>query len=160
MSNVSFTISKAKVYNEVSKTTSYGGKKKQDDGSAYERIRTTTEDEELLERFWQEACGMVTSIVKPFLGSVNDDADFTLTLGLPARYDTNLNPMLKDTAFSFMVNMIIAKWYGIANKDEAQKYTDMASALADKIKSVIFYRMKPRLIQGENTDNQNKMTTT
>lgn len=160
MNNVSFNISKAKVYNEVAKTTSYGGKKAQDDGSAYERVRTTTEDEELLNRFWDEACDMVTSIVKPFLVSVNDDTDFTLDLSLPERYDTNLNDMLKDTAFSFIVNVIIAKWYEIANKDEVQKYTDMATALEAKIKSVVFHRKKPRLIQGDNTDKQNKMATT
>lgn len=155
MNNVNFTITRTAVYNEVAKTTSYGGKKAQEDGSAYERMRTTTEDEELLQRFWGEACDMITSILKPFLNSVSDNSDYTVDLSLPTRYDTNLNTMLKDTAFSFIVNMIIAKWYEIANKEEATKYADTARHLADKIRSTVFYRKKPRLIQADdNNDTQ------
>ncbi len=147
MNDVTLTITKTAVYNEVAKTTSYGGKKAQDDGSAYERVRTTPEDEELLLRFWDEACDMIISVVRPFLVSVNYSNDFSLSLSLPARYDTALNDSLQASMASFIVNTIISMWYEIANKEEAQKYADMAQGLVAKINSTIYYRKKPRLVQ-------------
>lgn len=154
MNSVSFTITKTAVYNEVAKTTSYGGKKAQEDGSAYERMRTTPEDEELLARFWTEACDVVTSIVRPFLVSVSDASDYSLELSLPARYDTALNDTLQDTVFSLIVNIIISSWYGIANKEEEAKYTGMATGLAAKVRSTVYYRKKPKLVQTESNDTQ------
>lgn len=154
MNNVNFTITRESVYNEVAKTTSYGGKKAQGDENAYQRMRTTPEDEEMLQRFWHEACDMITSMVKPFINSVSDDTDFNLSLAMPSRYDTTLNAMLQATAFSFIVNQIIAKWYDMANKDEARKYDDTANGLATKFKATVFYRKKPTLIQDGNTEKQ------
>lgn len=152
MNEVSFNIQKTTVYNEVAKTTSYGGKKANDDGTAYQRMRTTPEDEELLKRFWDEACDTLTSILKPFIVSVSDDDGFDIQLQLPQRYDTALNQTLKSTAFSFIVDSVIAKWYEIANNDEATKYHDMANTLQAKIKSTVFYRKKPRLIQQDENN--------
>ncbi len=147
MTQQSLTISKTDVYNEVAKTTSYGGKKMQDDDSAYDRMHTTPEDEEMLSRFWEEGCDLVTDILRPFLTTVTDTTDYTVTLDMPSRYDTTLNPMLKSTVFNFITTVIIAKWYEISNKTEAEKYAATADALARKIRSTIFHRKKPTLIQ-------------
>lgn len=154
MNDLSFTITRTAVYNEVAKTTSYDGKKAKEDGNAYERLRTTPEDEEMLQRFWGEACDVVTAIVKPFLVSVTCDNQFTIELSLPARYDCALNKTLQDSAFSLIVNLIISKWYGIANKEEERKYAELAIELAAKIRSTVFYRKKPRLTQADNNDKQ------
>ena len=96
MKNIELKINKARVYDEVAKTTSYTGVKMQGDESAYDRIFTTDADREMLERFWVEACNGATEQFKPFLVSVTDqpmshgvelDKDYEVKLELSSSFD-------------------------------------------------------------------------
>ena len=69
---VTLTISKESVYDEVAKTTEYTGAK-MDDEHAYEVISTTEEDKTMLERFWNECKNMVCNSLKKVLVSENED---------------------------------------------------------------------------------------
>ncbi len=56
MKEISITINRATVYEEVSQTTSYTGSKQMDnDAKAYERIMATDADKGQLQRFWDES---------------------------------------------------------------------------------------------------------
>lgn len=68
---VTLTICKESVYDEVAKTTEYTGAK-MDDEHAYEVISTTEEDKTMLERFWNECKNMVCNSLKKVLVSENE----------------------------------------------------------------------------------------
>ena len=75
MNNITLTVNKAYVYDEVAKTTAYTGAKMKDDADAYDRIFTTDEDRMMLERFWVEACNGATEEFKQFIVNVSDQPE-------------------------------------------------------------------------------------
>lgn len=152
MKNITLTVNKANVYDEVAKTTSYTGAKMKDDAGAYERIFTTDDDRQMLERFWVEACGGATEEFKQFITSVTAQAmghgvdlaqDFAVGLELSSSFDENLKGSMEASLFSYFVNAIVAKWFKFTNRGEAEGYgADAAAAMLD-VKSKMFFRKKP-----------------
>lgn len=155
MIEVMLTVNKANVYDEVAKTTSYTGAKMVGDESAYERIFTTDEDREILERFWVEACNAVTEEFKPFLISVSDQPEddgtdtgrnYEVKLELSSSYDVTLNKSIETSLFSFFVSAIVAKWYKFTNKGEQEAWAGDALGMMQDVKSKIYYRKKPKRV--------------
>ena len=150
MISASFTVSKAEVYNEVAKTTSYTGIKMS--GEDYMRIFTTDEDRMMLERFFNEAANGMTDVLKPFLVTVSNTTplhnidltrDYEVSLELSSSYDQNLNTSIGSSMFSYFVNFIVGNWYKFTNKGEAEGYLASAASMVLDIKSKIYYRKKP-----------------
>ena len=153
MISATFTVSKAEVYNEVAKTTSYTGIKMS--GEDYERVFTTDEDRMFLERFFNEAANGLTDVLKPFLVTVSDTSplhcidlsrNYVVALELSSSYDEHLNGSIQSSMFSYFTNFIVGNWYKFANKSEAAEYLANAASMVLDIKSKIYYRKKPRRI--------------
>lgn len=151
MTRVIFTVNKANVYTEVAKTSSYSGAK-MDDAAAYDRIFTTDEDRQMLERFWNEASNAVTELFKPFLVSVTESPEshgielarnYEATLDLSASYDTVLNKSIESSLFSFFVDFIVSRWFKFTNKTETESYGNEAATMLDDVKAKIYYKKKP-----------------
>lgn len=150
--DVTFNIKKAYVYDEVSKLTSYiGAKTITDTGLGYDRVFTTDDDRELLERFWREACISIEDEFKNFITSVTslDIQSFDLTeiwsatLSMPSNYDTLLDKTINDLLVSYCINSITAKWLMITSKDDASTYMDIANQDGLEIKRLLYNRKKP-----------------
>ena len=140
---ITLKINKEAVYEEVAKTTSYTGAK-MEDGDAYERIFTTDEDVEMLERFWNECKNMVcNSLKKVLVSEVEADGEYSLTLGLSTAFDASLTDSMQRSLFSFFVMNITAKWYTFANKSEATGYATEAATYIEDIMRKAFHKKKP-----------------
>lgn len=140
---VTLTISKEAVYDEVAKTTEYTGAK-MDDEHAYEVISTTDEDKAMLERFWNECKNMICNSMKKVLVSeVEEDGEYSLTLGLSTAFDESLTESMQRSLFSFFVMNITAKWYTFANKSEATGYATEAATYIEDIMRKAFYKKRP-----------------
>lgn len=137
------TIKKDEVYREVAKTTAYVSSK-MDDGTAYERIFTTDESREMLERFWDESKNMVSNSLKRVFVSENETAGvYVLKLGVSTAFDDAQVASMQRSLFSFFVMNITAKWYTITNKDEAVGYATEAATYIDEIKRKVYFKKKP-----------------
>lgn len=151
MIEISIDIIKANVYDEVAKTTSYTGAKMDGDGSAYERIFTTDEDQQMLERFWDEAANAVTEQLKPFikslLGTKDNVIGYYATLSLSSAFDETLSDSIESGLFSFFVNAIVSKWYKFTNKGEADAYATDAAGMMDDVMRKVYYRKKPQRVK-------------
>lgn len=141
---VTLTISKESVYDEVAKTTEYTGAK-MDDEHAYEVISTTEEDKTMLERFWNECKNMVCNSLKKVLVSENETEEgaYELTLGLSSAFDESLTESMQRSLFSFFVMNITTKWYTFANKSEATGYATEAATYIEDIMRKAFYKKRP-----------------
>lgn len=156
MKEITLTVNKAYVYDEVAKTTSYAGAKMMaEDINAYERIFTTDEDRLLLERFWTETCNTATNQFKPFLISLNSQPishgvdltrDYTVELELSSSFDENLTEAINTSLFSFFVSSIVSKWFAFANKPETEGYVAAAASIMDDVMRKIYYKKKPTRI--------------
>lgn len=149
MANTTFTLSKNEVLDEVAKTTSYTGAKMVGDDEAYNRIFTTDEDREMLERFWNESKNTLCNALKRVLVSEaeamteNDISIYILTLGLSDAFDIALTNTMSRSLSSFFVMNIIAKWYAFTNKGEAVAYATEAAANLEDFMRKAFYKKKP-----------------
>lgn len=143
---VSISIGKADVLDEVAKTSAYiGSKKVEQKEGAYDRIFVTTEDRQMLERFYSEGRNALTNLLKRFIvGASNDSSDgYSVVLTMSSRFDEAITDSMKGSMTSFLVNYIIGKWCEIANKDDAKTYADTAAALLEDVKEKVFYKVKP-----------------
>lgn len=138
------SVNKEEVYEEVSKTTSYTGAKKGDEES-YERIPITAGDREMLERYWSESKNAIAGSLKKFLtGEQEEGGNYTLTLELSASFDESLLESMERSLFSFFVMNITAKWFTLANKQEATDYAAGAAANVEDIMRKAFFKKKPK----------------
>ena len=150
---MTITIDKAQVLHEVAKATAYTGVKMMgDDPTAYDRISTTDEDREILERYWVEACSLATDTLKPWLSSVEPQpihhgvdiqTDYEVTLALSDRYDSNLTDAVQSALLSFFVATILSKWYRLTNKGETEAYANEATALLQSVEDKLYYKKAP-----------------
>lgn len=144
MSNrIELAVNKQAVYEEVAKTTSYAGAKMEGDESAYERIFTTDEDQEMLERFWNEAASGAVDQLKPFIARCSNEEGFAVELELSSGFDTSLRDSIESSLFSYFVTMIVSKWFKMANKAEAESYGVDAVGAMDDVMKKIYHRKRP-----------------
>lgn len=138
------SVNKENVYNEVAKTTSYTGAK-MDDEAAYDRIFTTEEDKTMLERFWDESKNTICNSMKKFLVNEKESNDtYTLTFNLSASFDESQLESMERSLFSFFVMNVTAKWYTLANKQEATDYAAGAATNVEDIMRKAFFKKKPK----------------
>ncbi|EJW92770.1 hypothetical protein EVA_19120 [gut metagenome] len=106
-------VNKIDVYKEVDKTTSYTGAKMIDANEAVlDRIGTVDEDQELLERFWNESRAEIAqNMIGTLQSEVMSGEQYTLTLNVSASFDKALQPSMQISLFSYFVQNIIAKWF-------------------------------------------------
>lgn len=143
MIDITLTVSKDKVYEEVSRTTSYTGAK-MDDEHAYDRIFTTDEDRSMLERFWNECRNTVCNSMKKVLTSESEtDGVFSLALELSNSFDEALTESMQRSLFSFFVMNITAKWYTFTNKEEATGYATEAATYLEDIMRKAYFKKRP-----------------
>lgn len=139
------TVNKQDVLQEVAKTTSYiGAKKEGDDGTAYDRIYTTDEDAEMLERFWREAQGMLGTSLRCFVCMQHEkDGKYSIMLSTPCNWNMALRTTIEQDLFSWFVQSIIAKWMMMTNKTEVEAYATLAAGTLANIDKALLKRVRP-----------------
>lgn len=141
---ITLTVNQKSVLDEVAQTTSYTGAKMDDDTSAYERISTVDEDQNELQRFWDESRAEVAQTFIRMLASEGmEDGEYRLKLNVSVSFDTALLPSMQLGLFSYFVQSIAAKWYVYTNKKEAGEYADVGKGLLDEVREKAFYKKKP-----------------
>lgn len=141
---ITLSVSKSAVFNEVAQTTSYTGAKMDDDANAYERISTVDEDQHELQRFWDESRAEIAQTFIRMLSSEGMDGDtYNLVLNVSVSFDEALLPGMQLGLFSYFVQNITAKWYVFTNKKEAGDFADRGSAILDEVKEKAFFKKKP-----------------
>lgn len=147
MANLSISITKNSIYEEVAKTTAYlGAKNKLDDGkSAFDQIFVTDADLAMIERFYNESKDALLNLLKRFMPTIGSSTDGNInwTLSMSSRFDTNMSGSITSSATSFIVNSIVAKWCEITANDKVKEYADNAAALLLDIKDKVFNKTKP-----------------
>lgn len=149
--DITLSIAKSAVMNEVAKQTSYIGAKitTQDGSNAYEQVFTTNDDYAMLERYWREAVNATTGNLRKFIKTVSGIPDspsvdpeevFEIVLSMPSRYDNSQTGTIQASLFSYFVNFITSKWLAVAHKEDAEYYEKYATASMKEILLKIFYK--------------------
>lgn len=147
MRDIRISINRDKVYEEVAKTTAYiGGKNLDANGkSLYDQVFVTDADRDMLEGFWHDAIGDVSAALESVLATERSDSDEEEIFGLRVStlFKGSLAKTLEITAFSYVVNKIVAEWCLVVSKDKAEDYLSKANALLVKIDAILYMRKRP-----------------
>lgn len=153
MQEITITIDKSLVWHEVAKATSYtGAKMMADDPGAYDRIMVSDEEREMLERYWVEACSLVTSQLREWVASVDVQpihhgvditTDYEATLSVADAWLSALHDSVQSSLLSFVVATILSKWYRLTNKGETEAYATEAAAHLTDVELKLFQRKRP-----------------
>lgn len=141
---ITLTINKPAVLTEVARTTSYTASKRVGDDEALDRIATVDEDQEELQRFWDESRAEVAKSFIRLLASegMNGD-DYEVKLNVSGLFDMSLLPSMQLGLFSYFVQSITGKWYVYCNKEDAGAFADRGSALLQEVREKAFYKKRP-----------------
>lgn len=153
MIELKINIKKSVVYNEISKISSYIGAKRIDaDQKIYERVFSTEDDRELLERYWREAKSMVLALLSRWLITTTfpensqtvDDAEvWSVTLIMPDAFKKELAYGIDEDIHSFMINEILFKWLAVSEPKEAEYYKAVAETKSEAITDKLLFRTRP-----------------
>ena len=165
MADLTLSILKSAVLDEVFKQTAYvGAKITQSDGTnAYDKIYATADDAAMMERFWKEAIAFTTGNLKLYLTScqtttttnVTSEIEtspaiatsaltLTIILSMPeGRYNTSQNNSIVVSLYSYFVNYMTARWMAITNKPEAEYYEKYAQTSMEDVLRKVFSKTRP-----------------
>ena len=147
MRDIRISINRDEVYEEVAKTTAYiGGKNLDANGkSLYDPVFVTDADREMLEGDWNAAIGDVSVALDSVLAYQNSYSGEEETFGLSVSnlFNESLVKTLETTAFSYVVNKVVAEWCLVVSKDKAEDYLSKANALLVKMDAILYMRKRP-----------------
>lgn len=148
MRDIRISINKDEVYEEVAKTTAYiGGKNLDANGkSLYDQVFVTDADREMLEGYWNAAIGDVSvalDSVLAYQNSYSGEEEETFGLRVSNLFNESLVKTLETTAFSYVVNKVVAEWCLVVSKDKAEDYLSKANALLVKMDAILYMRKRP-----------------
>lgn len=150
MADLTISIKKSDVYEEVAKTTAYiGAKNKLEDGkSAFDQVFVTDADLAMIERFYNESVDILINLMKRFVAELNsENGNINWKLSMSDRFDSNLGTYITRSATSFLVNSIIGKWCEITAPDKVKVYADNAAALLTDINDKVFFKSAPSRVK-------------
>ena len=154
---VNIQVSKARVFDEVQKTTEYIASKAvtAEDPGAYERIAAIDANREQLDRYWMEACGDVAMLLDHWTASITSQVlthhpeldashDFKATLAMPTNWPNQYASTVREKVMSYLVNSIVTKWLLLTAPSQAEAYAALATGASQQISLLMLARTRPR----------------
>lgn len=140
---VEIIIAKSTIYNEVNKHTSYAGAKV--DMTLYDKVRVKSHDETMLERWWSDACGMVTTMFVPYVSAIkSDNTGFKLTLSLPSNWNSAQKTVLITSVKDITCDYLLGQWYQLLGmENQAKTAGEKMTASSTKVAMALYDRVRP-----------------
>lgn len=146
---VTYVIGKEAILKEVRRLTHYGGHRKTGDEGAFERMRATESDKDMLEQFWKAACSAATEQLMHYTKCISNDdigesTAYEVEMEMPSLYDVILNDSIEESLQNFFINLIASKWYKITSPEDEVKYAAEANGYMKDIENKIYHRKRPK----------------
>lgn len=142
-------VYKERVYDEVAKLTSYIGSKTIVNGEPlYNKVFTTPEDAELLDRFWEKSVDELIDETRHYfsLRFEENDGAACIVVDLPKDFDLNKESSLSVKAEEYSINRILTEWMSVSAPDQMEVYAIKAQSALDAFKSTLHSRRIPQRI--------------
>lgn len=127
---VNFNIDRAKVFEEVAKSTAYVGAL----NDAYEKIATVDANEEILGPFAETAVNDILCVLgayRPVTSGLSIEVD------MPQEYDTAKTEIITRLIFEYIVSVVIWKWLYLMFPEKAVMWEQKAAETMLRMKSNI-----------------------
>lgn len=143
MTEVTILVNQAYVYAEVRKATAYLAVKNSEK-SEYDRVAVVEDNADLLDRYYEEAIGILNATMRQYIDSVTNSAKtYTFNMLMSSSYDTTQNDALQTAVQSFVISYILSKWLVVVDKKEATNAEHEAAEHLTDIRAKVYYRKRP-----------------
>lgn len=146
MKQVTITVRKAAVLDDLGIASAYVGARRKDDDAAYGRVAVVDADEDMLLRLFGEAAAMATHAMREWVKSAAIDEathDYTATLEVADGYDDDLTGDANGMLASYFKHFILAKWYAMTDEDNVKAASEEATAMLDGVVATLYHRKRP-----------------
>lgn len=155
---VTLLVNQAYVYSEIRKATAYLATKNSEK-SEYDRVAVVEANSDLLDRYFDEAIGILNATMRQYIGSVvSANKTYTFNMMMSSAYDETQNDALQTAVQSFAISYILSKWLVVVDKKEASNAEHEAAEHLIDIRAKVFYRKRPKRISPK-LDHIDKETT-
>lgn len=144
MKTLSITVTRDTVYEEVSKTTSFDGAKKDAEDGTYERVMTTEDDRQMLARYFDEAAQAAEAALSDLpTDDTTDGEQWGVTLRLPDAFNDKAAQSINADMFSYFCESILGKWYATTLYDVSERHTLLSAGFLQDALRKIWFRAAP-----------------
>lgn len=145
MNTIILSVDKRVVWDEVGKTASYtGAKGMADDAEVFERVMMTDEDQEALERFWEETASTATNLLKEMVVTASITAEaYNVELRVSNRYDEALNESVERSLRSYFIEAMTGRWFQLCDKEDVNSYLTEAASRMESMLRMLYNRKGP-----------------
>lgn len=141
MAEITITLQKESVYNEVGKITDYAASKMAEPSDdARDRIVMGDEDMEDLSRLWDEC---TLAVVEKLKGMVRETSENELTLAVGPGFNTNLTNDVTGLIQLYYVYYIAGSWFCFVSKEESASYLTQAATYLSAAERLLLSRQRP-----------------
>lgn len=147
MTEITLTLDKEGIITEVRRITAYEGYRGAGSDEAYVKDFVRDEDTEALERYYAEAYARLRGVANEYVvGEPIDTSgtEQTIELHLPDNYNEALASTMQTLATQYMVESIVADWYSLVEKENAQPHAAAASDTLTVIRGSLYKRKRPQ----------------
>lgn len=142
---ISLSVSRETVWEEVAKLTDYTGSKSDGGDDVRDRILSTDDDLKTLSGFWDEAMAIADDRLKAMYisGSGAGSSIYNVTLEVSVSFDKRLTVSVQTALRNFFINYIVGKWFILANKGESADYMVRADSMMEDVLRKLYSRKRP-----------------
>lgn len=165
MKQLELSVSYQEVMYNVHMTTAYEAKNTQPDvtkdgvvidNDKFSAIATTESEEEILKRFWSEACSELMVIMREFDGFATSDADgITAQFDMPNNWDERLTGTIRTSVIETAVAIIASKWFAITLPTKQEEYLNKVTTGEAQLINGMCARLRPT--QADALDNSQQI---
>lgn len=147
MKEITITIDRSAIDNEVSKATAYIGSKAQGEevGNEYSRLYATEEAVAEMDDFFDNALSLVGAELRQFATGEWDKASLSIKLNMPELWSTNLKSSLEQNIQHIIACVMTSSWLAkYIGSERAKEYSDDASSLLADVRAILYHRDRPK----------------
>ena len=143
MKEIKIEIPKQAIMTEVALASSYAGAKSRETAD-FDTVATVKEDEAFLQRFWNDTCGEIASVLQEFVAvALFSGESLKLELELSGAYDEALTPSVEADIFSALSAGVTARWFRFTLPEKAPEWETRSRDLLERAHRKLCYRRKP-----------------
>ena len=155
MKEVYLEIGREAVMQEVHKITAYEGSRipplvakdgSKVDADRYKDVHTVKANEELLDKYWEAACGLAgtLTLIVPYARVQHTEGQLMMSLTLPHNWEEGLLESVKSACKQGMEQKIVGEWLSVVGMaDKAASYLASSKESIDKSASLLQQRKRP-----------------
>lgn len=154
-------VSKKEVFLEVERRSSLEGYILSE---RYDSLWANETKGELLESYWIEGCNAVVQMMREFiddstaeadLSKYNQEEEFSISLKMPGRYNTNLEGSIATGIKMMIACNILNRWFSVCAQELAPKYDTESKSYFEDVRIKLYYRISPErtMVAASNDDD-------